>query len=586
MWAQELRGFEVWKMAGTRVVSCKPWLAQPAKISELGISLDIPPNIDADTLNLARQVDFNLKNLAVSSAQYAPEILPDLTAFIDDIQQVLLEIAFLENPKEASSTRRFSKTHIDQINRSPGDRIAQLNHRIDLLVQFNSSLSYVVSQGFHGGVPILTNRSLVADHSLLGIGTAWRALSRFAHYVNVVLDECPVTAVVREDYKGRTPISLDDEQEWAKSTNHDIDTHLRRHPKSRGLPKLAFFSSRLGFGETYYNVTAAAQTLHAGDTPRRSLMTLSHEMMHAHVSGLLASIFCEDNSSKLTLQHFDELLLEWRDWAARISPNDCFLRELRCWLIENRMQDQHHASELGEQKERISPANAEQLMAFWRSKFRFLNEVIVHTLDFHYFYNESAETYLDSIWESWMTVPGVVDEPLEYILRSLIAIGSSIEGPVWTVLGAASRTLEVCLERLIAKHGSSAFLVISLDLLRSKEVSVWLEFNFPLNFSLAKVVRKFLRSSKIQALLATNDEENLRSSQEDEESLLGAPLDVYDLNTGDFTGVSVNNPVAFLRDRLWRSVAPESSKFPEEYRTAWVFLVLSGAKCEIKQPSA
>ena len=203
-------------------------------------------------------------------------------------------------------------------------------------------------------------------------------------------------------------------------------------------------------------------------------------------------------------------------------------------------------------------------------------------MDFHYFYNETKDTYLDAIWESWTTVPGVVDEPLEYILRSLVTIASVMDTPAPVAQSEAQRLLEISLVRMIKKNPSAEFLHLALIELKDPVTVKWLKFNFSAHFRLARVVRRFLRSSKVQSLLSSNDDENL--SVLDEESLDDlSPQEVYDLETCDFDGVVVNNPVAFLRDRLWRCQASESDSYPEEYRAAWVFNVLASAKCELKE---
>ena len=68
----------------------------------------------------------------------------------------------------------------------PGEDLARQKKRnaiISALVEISAALSYAVTQGTSGSLPILSNRSPFPHHSLLGIGGAVRALTNYTRYL-------------------------------------------------------------------------------------------------------------------------------------------------------------------------------------------------------------------------------------------------------------------------------------------------------------------------------------------------------------------------------------------------------------------
>ena len=70
----------------------------------------------------------------------------------------------------------------------------------------------------------------------------------------------------------------------------------------------------------------------------------------------------------------------------------------------------------------------ESLRAALADYFRDINEIVVHALDFKYFYNANRELYVDYLWESWATVPSVLANPEHYLLRTFAVISTTQHG--------------------------------------------------------------------------------------------------------------------------------------------------------------
>ena len=53
-----------------------------------------------------------------------------------------------------------------------------------------------------------------------------------------------------------------------------------------------------------------------------------------------------------------------------------------------------------------------------------INEIMAHTLDFYYFYQNDPSIYIKQIWLSWATLPTTPLKVQEYVLRSVSAIAT------------------------------------------------------------------------------------------------------------------------------------------------------------------
>lgn len=570
-WEGELRALETWTVASSKITKIHTWKCPPVSFDREKFDITEVDGLDVDTLQLIRQIKLGLADIVILAAQYTPWLLVTFERIIHDLNKVIGAI-----PPLLSSARSAKGTE---------KQVQVLNHSVNLLVQFNSTLAYVTSQCFGGCPLVLQNPCLIAGHSLLGTGTGYQALARFARYIENVLETYPVTQVIKKEYGKRHGAKLnDDENEWEKLASLGIDIAWEDYPPVPVQHKIVYFSARLGFGEFHYHVTAAAQALHAGDSARWSLMTLSHEMMHAHVSGILAAIFTCENANR-TAQHFFSLFkAHFCEGTQSEESSNQFINSLQTYILNYSVERPAFLSIAREAaagndatgETLIRPKNDEELLSAFRIAFRFLNEVFVHVLDLFYVYNGQQDIYLDLVWESWMTVPAVADNLRDYTLRSLIAIGSQETGdPLTGPFPAALRKLQASLSRLNTRHNGNGLFHRVSNFLEDKANIEWLKAMFSPSYYLARVILRFLASGEVQKKLSSNDG-NLIINEDD--ATLG-----YDLETGAFTGIVPNNPVAFLRDRLRKLTTDAPSHLSELYRTTWIHLVMASATCDVKR---
>ncbi len=84
---------------------------------------------------------------------------------------------------------------------------------------------------------------------------------------------------------------------------------------------------------------------------------------------------------------------------------------------------------------------------------------------------------------------------------------------------------------------------------------------------LAELAMKLLVSSHIHSALVAIDDRASPSKDGYK----------YPLETLEISGFGIRSPVAFIVDRLRRALTGEISPLPNDYRSAWVFLVCASA---------
>jgi hypothetical protein len=205
------------------------------------------------------------------------------------------------------------------------------------------------------------------------------------------------------------------------------------------------------------------------------------------------------------------------------------------------------------------------LKAVLADELPYINHIFVHVFDFHYFYDAKETLYLRLLWESWATVPAVLENLEEYLVRSLVTVSTNQDG-----LPTARFELAVSLLRTVLEALSS-----DADGLVAKEALHYLNVNqrrlliafFPASY-LAELAARLLVASGIHASLLEDD-------NADADENYGCR---YVLESGEFVDTPITSPVAFVLDRLRRHLTdPALSRDNEEYLSAWALLVCASA---------
>jgi len=586
---EKMAAYEIWQLSNGRVTVVDLWVREATPPQ---CDLEDYSDLSKDGRRLLEEIQVNLHEAALCAAIYMPEQGPKLDRITASVNEILRELRTLERVEvpaaapqsEADSGQKVVENETDAAapkNGADTDRHQRINQRLSHLIQLNSALAYVVSQTSNGSVPILERPCLVATYSLLGVGTAYRAVSAVAGYVEDIFERHAVLPVIDDFYrkvKGfHPPRSLPHYNvEDLRKADLSIDTFLSGQSEE-SRPKLAFFSLRLGFGEAHFSVTAAAQVLHAADSVRWSLMTLTHELLHSHVTGLLSTIFCEGVAEGLTKERFQQYHEDYKAYLS--SPVDAvappkLLAALRSMIFIFAAY-RHNAYETAKTltpaatQAKLSgktPDSPELFRSFYGHSLRLLEELLVHTLDIRYFYRGDRDLFLELLWESWTTVPAVVGDLETYLLRSLVAVATLEEGRVALRFKLSSERLVKKLGELSTKQPHNAFLKKAVRHLEDKNNSRRLRVLFYPAIYIADMAATFLCSQKIEASLWSGDP-NIEPGAH--------PLPDYALDFGVFRGGRVSNPIPLLATRLRAGTNGDHDH--EDYRSAWLLLATASA---------
>jgi len=280
---------------------------------------------------------------------------------------------------------------------SNGDLYSQKkrNALISALVELSAALSYAVTQGTSGALPVLSSRSPFPHHSLLGIGGAIRALTKYTRYIESAFMARSALRVINGQYSKLKHIVPADILNYkpgpeytfskptrAQSEHFDVGGKLQQEDH---VPLVVHFSLRHGFMESKYSVTGASEALTAGVLPHWTLMTLSHEIMHSRVRAIFQALFGKEWDGKdgnlISIAQFSEFSAWIR--ARRRQRKENVAASIRnvvlnfCWALE---MFQHPLSE-----EEAEPELTRELLCDSYSRHKhFAIEMFVHFHDYYF----------------------------------------------------------------------------------------------------------------------------------------------------------------------------------------------------------
>lgn len=281
----ELRAYEIWTIKKHILEKTEPWLCDLTNFDKTIFEIIDYSKLPYDLFMILEQFKNSMKTAISKSAQYIPSQLIVYQRIINAVNEILEELIFLHNPK-SKIPQSLKKLDIESLRKNLVEQQKMINQRTGHLVQINSVLSYVLSQGYSGIVPIFENSCHIRNFSLLGIGTAFCALSAFSRYVEKVFEKFPICSVVDKEYRKIQGVEVFktitefDSDAWAIK-ECSMDFYLNNKKSKKSLPKLVCYSGRQGFRETEFSVTSALQVLYSTDSVPWSMMTVSHELLHA-----------------------------------------------------------------------------------------------------------------------------------------------------------------------------------------------------------------------------------------------------------------------------------------------------------------
>lgn len=553
--ASHLYAYEVWPVNSGVVErsAIEVALTQSGAQGSRGIpSLVNDDNLPYEAASQVRQFNANLMYFWQRSSPYCPEY-EDLTEWlceaVRDITEMIREI-------DAKAT--------DDVAVPP-----RLHHDISLLVDINSTLTILNSQLVAATPPILESGYPVGEYSLLGIGSATRATWRlYAHIARVFTAADHVGRLQRAGRTAAFDAGLrpyrQDRESWSKSLGRLDEVQISGD--ASGRRHIVHFSSRWGFHETLHAMSISWQCIHASASREWNLLTLSHEYLHSHFRDIVDSVMNQQSPQDL---------LDLVD-AANSGEPDNFLRSMQCFIVQQ-LRWAQHADELARslaKGERLTVLRGERLNAaglqeLVRRHMHLVEHIVVHVMDYFYFYDTDDDAYVSSLWHSWALVPSVNSQLSHYVLRTLFAISaiSDTDDSSLAFTDAADR-LERVFDELLQDQPNT-LIERALEIVRAPSAPDTreslsrreLRLRFRASYDLVRFTTLFLIDQSIHSALVKDGQAIADADRR------------YEFDPGYYPDETIESPVGFLFDRFPR-LSVRGSTGDVEYESLWQMLVL------------
>ncbi len=607
-------GRETWDVIDNKIASKKiSFVADNSNLDDAKCNLKIPANmpmyLEFCVCEYIRAAD----QLLQAAKVFTPSYFEKYKATIFASNLLVQDICFLTGNKDfqpseqllnalnSKDTEEAFEKLTDQNFRRQKEELLNIKHA--MLVQFNSSISYLNTQAYAGVFPILEHHGLINRHSLLGVGVGVSALFELIIQLEQTLVTVPFENLKDTDYSVHKMnfsdwldvfpnLSSFDTTIWHGSDVYEkILNEKRTVVDNDGFyHRLAFFSGRLGFREHEFAATAAIQVLAEAHSLKWNIINYTHEIIHNHVRILLnnlllpiESITNEDYENWLThyrglylsihTNPLDELVITYKDYFTLVLINFAFHSHYYGAL--NRPSNQQAITEL-----RTSPRNQtvrmlshSELKEKISHVYRDIVEIFVHLFDFIYVYKKQHKSYLLSIWISWSTIPSVTTNLHQYILRTLVVIGIDEPGDFRKRFEKAIIEFQEILKAIREKLHDKLIVENILHILADPTKRKDLQFRFYNCIVVGDLVKSFFIGN-LDKLLDNDDENRLNLGAQDEN---GNPIS-YALSTGSFDGREIKSKARFVLDQLEREVirlGEESDNETQERISAWLLLSLA-----------
>lgn len=587
-------GFEIWRVERGKIakITVKPPTTPRRELKNLRRLANRARSQTVAWLLL--ELALNLERFAELSEKYNPQGWAEIRELTDEVADVGKSLLAGVQHDVLAANRRGAAPSKKQIAAAMQSK-REWDSQLDYLIQMNSALVYATTQAFHGALPSDATRSLISPYSLLGTGTAWRAIFRLYQAVRGIFQQHSIRLLLKQcdsDLGFIDPDELLTEEVLAR-VKRKFATSRNRKDREHVGPKVVHFSARFGFGEHDASLTCPAQLLHECENPVWSVVTMSHELLHAHVHDIFALLFMrgtahsEVDSAAGDISVATAIFERYRDFCdARRGDRLTFLDSLCFAVIEYALE---YRNLLDTFNRRYSTATGDfQPLRVWtvgvslptvavciqayQDAIRFIEEIIVHTLDLIYFYAGDAEFFVDSLWYTWSTVPSVIHRLDWYILRTLLAVGAKKDGDPFTRLDYAIHVFRDRLEKMRARgHGVTVASAVLHNLRRDPSLKSWLELMYPPTLKLVDISRGFFFNPRVAGAIRSSGDRLVSADETGWKYLLEA--DTFDEE-------AVLNPIAFAFGRLTETLGSDRlpSVIEMARRSAWDFMAASSAQ--------
>lgn len=569
----EPKATEVWELKDQRIqnVQCVPPVANGASLGSVRDYSSLPRPIRTIIDEFVASITIIASKTEVDQ-EGRVRLFQGLVTRVDGF---IWELDYLYTRK-GTPPDRFWARNLESLEQ-PAERQILVQQIIDRLIQINSALSYVSTQMYSGSVPILERRSLIRRNSLLGIGAALMTIERIVAYIEDAFASVNFEEVILDKMTNRRPLpgmedpTFPSRTEWASSNIDKLDS---RKPAEARVRKLAYFSSRSGFRESEFAITAALNSLWNGLSLEWSTMTITHEMLHSHVRLLLSFIFfLPDGGEEANYKSFYERFS--RNFNGEPDADYSLLDSVRELIFVYCLRTRTWGSltvtnPLNTDFELEAPEDFSEFYDLLRDEYRNINEIFVHVLDLHYFYGGRATKYIPLIWSSWSAVPNVRADIRQYILRSLLALASKFNV-------SANKRFTFAVEEFKSILKEYEYLQEEIPILRdvssvlndSKLLDADYLTPFINSLLLVDLVKEIFFSAEVAGKLIDDDKISHSQPEDKTETEMS-----YDMPLGFFDD-KVDCPIPYLFDRMLRVLKGELARDDEERHLANSLLAMN-----------
>lgn len=506
-----------------------------------------------EALSQFKQLNGNISQAARYASRYAPALLP-----------LLQSVAIAANNISEELKHGYSS--------GSGNLI--VFKEISEIVEMNAAMSMLISQSFSSIPTITESRFPVAQHSLLGIGGSLLSIYRITkHLSDMFHDENELDRITEKyrETKGFNPFVKNYRDftinNWSKHYNTEVDRIPCSAPCYDRCYQIPSFSSRWGFNATKYTISVAWQCLISNSTKGWNLLTLSHEFLHAHVVGILHGLLPVND------EEMDDLIFLWNkhdpDKLTLAQSSQLTIMQFVYfrYVIDNSREAAEKKRKPGKIVSEDASVNVtkENTVRLLERHWDYMNEIIVHVLDYSYFYDEDDWLYVSSLWHSWSLIPSVSTRLEYYIQRTICALASADKTPTeksdYNIIfdNAVKRFLEN-----LGKFQNSQVAESVIEILKFRDSLERIRNEFAGNWKLVFFIRTYLFSARLKSKLRAD-------------STRGGPNysgRAYEFLPLYFNGESPESPVGFLLERF-RKTASDGNNLDYEKLSLWQMLLLN-----------
>jgi sulfur relay (sulfurtransferase) DsrC/TusE family protein len=526
-WAKAKKiSIEKWEVRNSKVLRPRSWrpTAQFEALEKrvLTLARKIPPSELREAIQEYCPLVLSTLNRA---GQFPPEFIADLESIHDHIEKTLASL----NDEHGEGPTSYQV--------------------LGQIITINAALARFSSQTFAGTSPIAQTECHFWSNSLLGIGVATLGLWKVNRFLENKLGKARLAAriislgSVTDNIPRLSSLPISDLL-WTSD-------HLKKPPVATGktdapplIPLLTYFSGREGFNSTETTISAPLASVAACNSLRWSLLTITHEISH-----ILVNV--------MAVQIYPRLRSDAEIGAALVLLNDpaprTYLEEIRQFLLSTIIGME--ATHAPNKKIELDRERFVTVIEHWQ---REVEEILVHTFDFLWFYGRESEKYVRGIWMSWATVPNIKNRIKDYVVRTISAVltryllqGKEAEDLAKDVVVNTLTALKA--EGLGGDHVDAALRYIDLHWeteIRDRVV---------IRKDLVKLVQAFLFS------------ESLATEVRKEEAIVGGTdkaREGYPLIVNEIDNHTITNPLRFLE--LYTGNKP-----PSPTESAWFFYILA-----------